>query len=485
MHLVKRCRQFIVEHGWILVVVMVATWLRVWQLDDKAILFGDAGRDLLAAHSAVFTKQLPLLGIPSSVPRFHQGPISVWISMVLIILAGPKLFPISIVFALLSIAAVIGLYELVVLTVNKRVAIWAAALLAVSPLAVAHGRMPYHITPIPLFLLFWLAACWWWWQGQGKKGLWLVVLTWALVFQFELALAPLLLLIPYIWWRLGRPDIRRQIPAAIGAGLIGLWPQLVYDLTHQFAHLGGFGLWMGYRTAKAGLSLTDHLHTVLTVGFPAAALYGSRVISVAPVSLVAVVLNVIGLWPLARAAWQRKLPPSTRLVELAGVSLTVLFWTYMIHGSPSEAYFPPFTVMLAIIFAWALEIVPLKRWLKWSVIGGVMCLNTVSIVQANFFVSTTNAFNYGPSTGEQRQVLEWLVTQPQPVELRTTAPGGIFPAYFDNLRWLALQYPLQIGVSPNQVYFVEPPSSSLRGYPGASWVHFDTLDVYAVPARSE
>src|SRR5690606_6371424 len=140
----------LIKEYWLLVVIVVAaSWLRTWQLETQGILFGDAGKDLLTAYQAVTDGKWPLLGIESSVPRFRQGPLTLWLEMLLIKISVITTLLISLVFAGLGIAAVIMLYEWAALYLTPKVGVIATALLAFSPLAVAHSRVPYHTTPIP------------------------------------------------------------------------------------------------------------------------------------------------------------------------------------------------------------------------------------------------------------------------------------------------------------------------------------------------
>src|SRR5688572_25820277 len=113
----------LIRQNWMMIGVMViATLLRTWQLDTKAILFGDAAHDLLKAAHSVQTGEVPLLGIASSVPRFKQGPLTVWLEMCIYLLAGHKLLVYSLVFALISLVAVMGIYEYAAIHLSKKVA---------------------------------------------------------------------------------------------------------------------------------------------------------------------------------------------------------------------------------------------------------------------------------------------------------------------------------------------------------------------------
>src|SRR5258708_35161017 len=96
----------------IILIVILATLLRTWNLSSQMIFFGDAARDLTVAAQSVQTHQLPLLGIPSSVPRFHQGPLTIWMEMIVYLLFGHHLLAFGFCFAIVSVLAVIFLFEL-------------------------------------------------------------------------------------------------------------------------------------------------------------------------------------------------------------------------------------------------------------------------------------------------------------------------------------------------------------------------------------
>ena len=74
-------QSFLWQHWFAIIIVILGTLVRVYDLPNRAILFPDAGRDLLVAAQAVKENTLPLLGIPSSVPRFKQGPLTIWLQM--------------------------------------------------------------------------------------------------------------------------------------------------------------------------------------------------------------------------------------------------------------------------------------------------------------------------------------------------------------------------------------------------------------------
>lgn len=466
-------------HWLILTIVVIATWLRVWQLDTLAIFIGDAGHDIQSAITAVETKTLPLLGIESSVPRFKQGPLAVWLHILVHLAAGKDIYWHWLVFALFGVAAVIAVYEFCQLYVSPKVAFLASWLVAISPLAIAHSRMAYHITPIPFMLVLFLAACVR--LAQAKKySLFWVALAWAGVFQFELAVAPLLL-VPLITLIKQRKILQSRTypPLLLGLG-IGLLPQIIVDLTTRFSHLGGFLVWVVYRvvslapTGKHSFSFD----TIATVG-ERFATFAGRVFSVDQplIMIFFAILVFLTLYFNWGKYLRNQLPVG---MEIVFTATFILIAGFLIHGSPSEAYFPPFIVLFPLIaaYGWSQLTKPLAIPIL-VVIVLASAVNVASILHQNFFVGSYQGFAYGYSIAEQRQVVHFIINHTKNnYQFLTTQPDGIFPNYFDNLRVLGWEQNSQESTQSARQLYIEPKNSPLSSYPNASRITFSSVDVY-------
>jgi 4-amino-4-deoxy-L-arabinose transferase-like glycosyltransferase len=464
-------------------IIALASWLRVWQLNTQMIFFGDAAHDMLTAHQALLDRQLPLLGIESSVPRFRQGPVAIWIIMLAQLIFGlTNTYAIGLVFALISVLAVIGLYELLTVSLNQKTGLIASALLAVSPMAVAHGRVPYHTTPIPLAVIGFLWAMKRLWDGK-KWAIFTAFFSCAVAFQFELALFPLIGVPIYILWRQKRAINRLMIGQAAAGLTVGLLPQVIFDLTHRFQHLGGFAVWVVYRIAAFGgfreehaISINRLINTGLTFWH-----YSQRIFSVEQPLITAGMLGLLlaSLWMAWRQHRAGKLPP---IIEISLVSVALITVAYVIHGSPSEAYFPPFLILWPLLIGYLLAQLSTQAS-SWNlVIGGGLTLYlglmVFSIIGHNFFVGTSHQFSYGPAISEYRQVINYIASQSEnQFSLNTTAEGGEFASYFDNLRWAHLEQGHPPVANPNHLFYVER-QATLDTYPTIKKVTFNLMTVY-------
>lgn len=325
----------------LLLIIVLALFLRLYRLPELMTFIGDQGRDYLAARDMLLSGQLVLVGIPSSVPWLFQGPFFIWLLAFALKIGHFNPVAPAIMTAIMGTLTVYLVYRFS----RSRLA---ALIIATAPLAVVHSRLAYHTSPIPLFTILYLLAL-----KQKSLG-WSFFLA-AVLLQFELTTLPLTFLSILVFKRF---SIFWFIPFI---------PKFIYDFTHNFTQTLGFAAWAGYR-----------LVNVFQYGNPLPAIWEFWLKFTAwgyPV-----LAAVIGLIFLLSLRYQSKL-----LLSVIGLILLSFF----IHGAPSEAYFPVLFVPWAIV----LGAVKPKLW-QWLLI--VICsLNIISLYQHNFYP-------YGPTLTEQR-----------------------------------------------------------------------------------
>ena len=470
-----------IKTNWVITLIIICTALiRSWDLSAQGILFGDAAKDLLVAQQAVESKSLPLLGIPSSIPRFHQGPHTIWLEMVIYAIFGQNTLAFSLTFAFLGVLAVIAVYEYAVVFINKKTALISSALLAFSPLAIAHSRVPYHTNPIPLVIMIYLFALQYLWQKK-KLGLFWAGLAWTLIMQFELTLFSLGLLIPYILWRQKVKIKLNLISQLCAALLLGLLPQIIHDLTHSFAEsqIGGFIVWIGYRiTALTGL-VGDHQLSITKLWRTLAIFehYLGRIFSTQNPLISFIFLGLFLTTAVLALRKRKQLKPGLEILTIAIILLTV---SYFIHGAPSEAYFPPYFPLLSIFIGWGLNQLFRHRERKLVVLIIIWAIaNIASIFKHNFFVSNPQSFSYYASTEEQKQIMKTIdQISGGKFQLSDTYSAGEFPSYFANLDWSGGEIKIPQHQPGGMVFYIESKNSGLAGYPAITKIEFATYDVY-------
>lgn len=471
---------------WALILILViGIFLRIWRLESTMIFFADAGRDMLAAVEMNKTGQIPLLGIPSSVPRFKQGPVFIWTIALIFKVAGTNPLLVGYVMAIINCIALLFCYTLVKKNANTIAALFTTFLLAVSPLAVAHSRMPYHVTPIISFLLLYL------WSIQRliekkPRAVFITALCWALLFQFELALFPLIILIPFTLWR--TKSWKKIFIVEVILGLeVGLFPQLFYDVTHKFAQLGGFLLWLVYRFASFFAIGRSHAISPgkLEGAWNIFIQYFSRIFSldhkvIGVIMFFILIISVIFVW---------KKSKQNLFVQEVLISLVLLLAALFVHGTPSEAYFPPIILLSCIVIGMAVSFLPRKTQL-FSIVALLIlaAVNTIQITKNNFFTQPSQStFNYGPSYLEQIHVTKFIIGQSagEPYQLRSTDSESKFETYLDNYRVIGLLFnPVSEhvhGSSSVRLFFINKKDSDLSNYPQAKITFFPSTDVIEVP----
>ena len=460
------------QHWLAILLIAWGTWLRFDHLQTHAIIFGDSARDLLVAAESVQTRTLPLLGIPSSVPRFKQGPLTIWLNMLIYPFAGHNLLPYSLIYAGIGALTLVFLYEFCLVWANKKTGLIALSLLVASPMAVAHSRMTYHITPIPLALIAYL---WLIMRLVQKKphALFWAAFIFGMLFMFELSLLPLIILIAFGWWNSGeiqsmlahqkklgiKTQLIKRIVELLGGLLLGLLPEVIFDFTNKFQQLGGYLVWLGYRLIAAVVP-SQHTFSPGKIQHTLSAYWeiASRIWTLQPDWTATLGWGLI-LISVGICGWQIQQKKSAKLSTVVLVALGAISVGYFWHGSPSEAYFPPYLILLPLVVGSAAAAIINKfESSQWLISGLIMCLiaaQTWQIYQGNFQVSTTQTFSYGPSVLEHQQILATLALNTGP-EIKLTSPDKLseFATYFHAFKWLAPLNGLSISPSGTEVVIV-------------------------------
>jgi 4-amino-4-deoxy-L-arabinose transferase-like glycosyltransferase len=138
--------------GIIVLILLVAAFLRLYKIQDYMTFLGDEGRDVLVAYN-ILHGHLTLLGPTSSVGGFFLGPIYYYFMAPFLLLFNYNPVGPAVMVAFFGIATVWLIYQFCSELFNKKIGIIAAALYAVSPLVIAYSRSSWNPNPLPFFAL--------------------------------------------------------------------------------------------------------------------------------------------------------------------------------------------------------------------------------------------------------------------------------------------------------------------------------------------
>jgi GT2 family glycosyltransferase len=236
--------------------MILAYILRIINIDKSMPFIGDHGWFYLSARD-MLNGQIPLVGIASSHPWLHQGPL--WTYMLACIFRVFGFNPLNGAYLAISleIFSVLMVYVAGSEMFSKRVGIISAFLYAASPLVVLYSRTPYHTSPIPLFSLFYIFSLYKFIKGNNCYFP-LSIFFLAILYNFELATAILwfllLAILVYGIWKkttwIKQLLNKKIISFSVLGLLIPMLPILIYDFSHKFPQTLGFIVWIGYRILK-------------------------------------------------------------------------------------------------------------------------------------------------------------------------------------------------------------------------------------------
>jgi 4-amino-4-deoxy-L-arabinose transferase-like glycosyltransferase len=435
------------RHAVFIAILCAALLIRFYHISSEMIFIGDQGRDFLSAREVLVHHTIPLLGIPSSVPRFRQGPLFIWATALTLALGNGNPAAVGFLAAFTGTIAIIALYLFGLQSLERKTALFAVLFLTISPMAILHSRMPFVITPIPLVVVLYL------WQLvrlQEKKPLaWVGAgLAFGLLFECELATFPLILLIPLaIYLQAGGrvASLKKHVFPLIAGVLVGLLPMVLYDLTHGFRQLVLFLVWTIYRLAVGIISPLHHRGTPQFLAhLPDTFSFFMHIFTESSLTAEKVVWTVLVILAVGTGLYSWKQLSATVKLSLSAVCIMLL--SFVLHGAPSEAYFPVLIVFLGITLGWLFtrQSVLLRAIFLLFILGSVV-MTWTTLLNQHFFLELpedppTSTARFGPSLLLQETVIRTLLVQDQNhcLTLQSQEREQTFPTLIDNFVFITL-----------------------------------------------
>ena len=238
----------------VLLLMLLAFFLRVHNLSQGMVFIGDQGWFYLSARDLLIQGKIPLVGITSSHTWLHQGPL--WTYMLSVALFLFKFNPLAggYLTALFGTLTAFLMYKIGSSVFSVKVGFISAALFAVSPLVIFFDRMPFDPSPIPFFTVLYFFVVFKWLKGNISYFP-LIILFLVLLYNLELAtftlFFPLILIFTYglvrrkIW--VSSLLNKKTIIVSAFAFILPMLPVIIYDFSNGFKQTVVFLGWTIYK----------------------------------------------------------------------------------------------------------------------------------------------------------------------------------------------------------------------------------------------
>lgn len=424
-------------------ILCISAFLGLYKIRELMTFIGDQGWFYLSARDMLVNGQIPLVGIASSHPWLHQGPL--WTYLLAFALWSFRFDPVSgaYITVVLGLLSIIGIYLVGSRLFSKRAGLIASLLYATSPLAVYYMRFPYHTSPIPLFILILIFPLYKIIQGKFNF-LPLAIFLLVILYNLEIAAATLwgalAAMLIFIYFK-NKENFKRILDKKIlifsfFSLMIPLLPMILYDVRNGFPQTLKFSIWILYKTVSLfgynqqqafSINKISAMFYFLFINFTKLIFAQSGLISF-------VILLFLAGW-IIYAFLKKKTVTSFNLTILLMVIPLIII---ILNQVPSDAYLPMFFPIIILLLSSFLDFLLTKKILFVPIIILVMFLvggNINFMLKNNFeFDESSKLFILSQRLEASNQVLN--LTQNKSYNFIGKGPGSEFESFTMNYKYL-------------------------------------------------
>lgn len=235
-------KSFILINISLISILLIAAFYRLYRIADYMTFLGDEGRDVLVVYSILHGK-LTLLGPTSSVGGFFLGPIYYYFMTPFLWIFNYNPVGPAIGVALVGILTVFLLYKFCLLFFNRKIALMASFIYAISPLVVSYSRSSWNPNLLPFVSLLSLLILYYATQKNSFKLFVLIGFLLGIAMQLHyLAIFLGTIVFFYVLFTtffkenifVILPRIIKRYSAIFLGFLVGWSPFLAFELRHNF-----------------------------------------------------------------------------------------------------------------------------------------------------------------------------------------------------------------------------------------------------------
>lgn len=396
----------------IILILIVAGFLRFYKINNLMIFHGDVARDYLTARDITIKGILPLVGCPSSIVWLHQG--SLFLYLLGIVLWIGKYNPVSGAYFVgtLGVLGVLGVFILGKKLFSEKVGLWSAFFYATSPLIVVFDRYPYHQSLISLFIILFF-LCLYYTIKINIKYLILTAFILGLLLQLEISniiLIPVLLILLVDY----RKMLKFKITLLSFLAFSLTWtPKIIYDFKNGFSQTVGFAIWILYRILPVRLEHKRLYNLSFTKRMESIAGYFSEILFWPSIILSVLLLTVILIFLFKGFPFKKRKMDFSRYLLV--IWFIVPLFALLLHGAPSLAYMPVYFGLISLLVGYF--IVNSRNFGLKTLFLLLILFNGYFVIKNDYFVLTRNNLNqknkiyFSQSLGILNNMAEYIVNK--------------------------------------------------------------------------
>lgn len=412
--------RFFKKNAFLLGILALAFFLRIYRLPELMVFGGDVARDYLVARDMTLKGEIPLIGSPTSVPWLHQGAFFTYILGIVLWLGKYNSLSGGYFVGVMGTLGVGAVYLLGKRFFSEKAGLLSAFFYATSPLIIVFDRYPYHQSLISLFTMIFIYSLFL--SAKKTNTFVLSSFLFGLLMQLELSNLVLLPILSILLFEF-RKKIKFNILLFSFLAFVSTWiPKIIYDFRNSFTQTVGFIVWIIHKFPLISTLIGDQgIKKPLTESIVTIFRFVSRILFW-PNAIASSILFVFLIWFLFRNFnFKKRKENLGRYLILLWLLVPIL--GFLVQGSPSESYVPIFFAPIALLFVGVTPTKTMLAELRWKlliifVILGVIFLglfNSYLLLTNNFFIKTENkfikreAYNLGISFKLNKEIAAFIV----------------------------------------------------------------------------
>lgn len=227
----EKFKNFLRQNVVIILVLLLALFLRIFRLRELTTFSGDQGIDLLVVKRMLIDHQWTLLGPKTSITPIFNGPAYYYLILPFLALFHLDPIGVSYLMILFYLGTIFLIYLFGRRFINKQAGLLAAFFFAIWPISVEYSRVSFNSFPTPFFAILFIYSL-----AKSLKKIWWVALAgFCLGIMMQLHYFNFFLgLFGLIWLFLKTRNKIKSFLVFTLFFLIGFSPMLAFELRHNF-----------------------------------------------------------------------------------------------------------------------------------------------------------------------------------------------------------------------------------------------------------